>query len=216
MVLLVCSVLVVLSLSCRCVIVLCTLPSWHDIPFHFTLTLQTWHTWWSWWWCRPPYILPLLLCLPLTLCASSHIHLPLLCVCSFCDVISEDTDAPSWTNSGVSLLLLPLLPFSDWAFLLLLLFTLYAFLACPPHPTHLISVVFYFLLRLPRFSFVNCCVDDASSYSVISHFCFTLLLTDCKGLQFIEAWSWSWSCQCHFFVAEPDVTHCDTLLLNKW
>lgn len=51
-------------------------------------------------------LLLLSLCPSVTLRASSHIHLPLLCLClSICDVIPEDTDSPSWTNSGLSLLL---------------------------------------------------------------------------------------------------------------
>lgn len=42
----------------------------------------------------------------------TSISLSSVCVCPFCDVIPEDTDSPSWTNSGLSLLLLHLLPFT--------------------------------------------------------------------------------------------------------
>lgn len=66
----------------------------------------------------------------------TSIFLSSVCVCPFCDVIPEDTDSPSWTNSGLSLLLLDLLSFlTQPPLLLLLLFIPYVFLACPPPPT---------------------------------------------------------------------------------
>lgn len=152
---------------------------------------------------------------PFTLCVSSHIHLPLLCVCPFCDVISEDTDAPSWTNSGVSLLLLSLLPFLTQLFF----FNFYSL--CMPSSlaplTHPPSSQLYF------FSCFTC-LNSLALFALIVlwtmlHFLLflLLLLTDCVGLRFIEAWSWS--CQCHFFVAGLDERHCDFLLqknVNVW
>lgn len=114
-----CLLYVVLSLSCRIVVVLCPLPPARPAPSPSSS---------SHWPSKPglfgdydddvalpPFFLsssvpPLPFVHPLT-----SIFLSSVCVCPFCDVIPEDTDSPSWTNSGLSFLLLHLLPFLNSA-----------------------------------------------------------------------------------------------------
>lgn len=102
----------------------------------------------------------------------TSIFLSSVCVCPFCDVIPEDTDSPSWTNSGLSLLLLDLLSFLTQPPLLLLLLSFHtsSWLALP-HPPPLISIVFSFPASLAFSGAVCalCSVEDASGVFVISH-----------------------------------------------
>lgn len=120
---------------------------------------------------HPPPLLPFVH--PLT-----SIFLSSVCVCQFCDVIPEDTDSPSWTNSGLSLLLLLLLlSFLTRPPLLPLLLSFKVHPPGLPSPTHLPStqLSFLFPLRSPPFSCavcaLDCSIDDASLSFHILLFC---------------------------------------------
>lgn len=200
MILFVCSVLVVrcfVIVVSYCCCVVSPPPSLPSILSLFTLTLQTWLIRWLRWWRRPPSVLPLLLRPPFTLRASSHIHLPLLCLCLsilWCDprrhgLTKLDELRSVLSSSSPS-------SFSKFFFFYFYSPCTSSWLALPTHlPSSQSS--FLFPLRSPPLSrtvcTLNCSVDDVSGFFVISHF-FILLQTDCVGLQFIDVWSWSHQC----------------------
>lgn len=151
--------------------------------------------------------------LPLTLRASSHIHLPLLCLCLsivWCDPrrhgltkLDELRSVPSSSAPSFFSVSAPSSPSSA----VILSVRLPGLPSPSSNPPPLISVVFYFPVWLDsnflRRCSLRCCVDDASGFHTISAALF-FLHTDCVGLSFTKAWSRSH--QCGFFAARETLS----------
>lgn len=136
----------------RVVLLLCCVPPvLHPPPPPPHSDPKTWHSRCSRQWCCLLSFLPSFLPRPPSLPfvhPLTSISLSSVCVCPFCDVIPEDTDSPSWTNSGLSLLLLHLLSLLTGPSLLLPFYSfstsnqLVLHLPPPPHPSRLRFSVF--------------------------------------------------------------------------